>query len=257
MRPAQARTLLGLAPDADADAIRRRYHLLARDRHPDAGGDVDEFRLLQQAYAVLVQEGGGDLVTTTSKVDRAAANRAAMDREREERERIPPVDPTAVDWDGELPSAPTPLDAPLLALAATHGTGPLGRVAAVTRGRKGLLNKVAHALDDNLTVRLEVGVRVGEPGAGGRAGRDGAGQDLGVQLQATGKRGRHMMDHLRGRHGWWVVRHSSDLVVASRRVPLTPDVRVNALRAAAFAEEALDTLDWPLERWRLVEPLAR
>jgi molecular chaperone DnaJ len=48
--------VLGLARDADADAIKRAFHLLARDWHPDVADDPDaeaRFRELAEAYGVL------------------------------------------------------------------------------------------------------------------------------------------------------------------------------------------------------------
>jgi molecular chaperone DnaJ len=48
--------VLGVAPDADADAIRRAFHALARDWHPDVADEPDaetRFRELAEAYSVL------------------------------------------------------------------------------------------------------------------------------------------------------------------------------------------------------------
>jgi molecular chaperone DnaJ len=48
--------VLGLARDADADAIKRAFHSLARDWHPDVADDPDaeeRFRELAEAYGVL------------------------------------------------------------------------------------------------------------------------------------------------------------------------------------------------------------
>jgi len=48
--------VLGLSRDADADAIKRAFHSLARDWHPDVADDPDaeaRFRELAEAYGVL------------------------------------------------------------------------------------------------------------------------------------------------------------------------------------------------------------
>ena len=48
--------VLGVSPDADADAIRRAFHGLARDWHPDVAEAPDaeaRFRELAEAYSVL------------------------------------------------------------------------------------------------------------------------------------------------------------------------------------------------------------
>ena len=44
---------LGIDPGADADAIRKAHRRRARETHPDAGGDADEFHKVQRAYLVL------------------------------------------------------------------------------------------------------------------------------------------------------------------------------------------------------------
>ena len=44
---------LGLRPGASLAEVRRAWRRLAREAHPDAGGDPDRFRLLQEAYGTL------------------------------------------------------------------------------------------------------------------------------------------------------------------------------------------------------------
>ncbi len=62
--------ILGLPVDAGADEIRSAYRALARQCHPDTGrGDVERFRLVQEAYEVLCDR----------------AYRSAYDRQREQR----------------------------------------------------------------------------------------------------------------------------------------------------------------------------
>lgn len=48
--------LLGVARDADADAITRAYRRLAHVSHPDRGGNAGMFRLLRTAYETLSDE---------------------------------------------------------------------------------------------------------------------------------------------------------------------------------------------------------
>lgn len=46
--------ILGVVEDADSDVIKRAYRQKARQYHPDTGhGDVERFRLVQEAYEVL------------------------------------------------------------------------------------------------------------------------------------------------------------------------------------------------------------
>lgn len=237
MQPERARSLMGVSERAGEDVIRRRYHLLARDLHPDGGGDVEGFRELQQAYAVLLAT-RGDAAPPRAEGARAAEQRAVLDQQRRERERLPKVDVDTVDWSRPLPTTPSPLDAELLAVAVVAGP-----VVAVSRGPRALLNRFAPALDDALIARLEVAL----PRADGTTGQ---------RVTASGRRGRRLMDDLRGRHGWNVERRSSELVVASRTIAGADDPRVQALHHVHFAVEALDTMRWPLASWRLLSPLA-
>ena len=45
--------ILGVSPSASPAEIRRAYLALARRHHPDAGGDVAQMRLLNEAWAAL------------------------------------------------------------------------------------------------------------------------------------------------------------------------------------------------------------
>jgi molecular chaperone DnaJ len=45
--------VLGLAPDAATDDIKRAYRRKAREHHPDAGGDAERFKEVTHAYEVL------------------------------------------------------------------------------------------------------------------------------------------------------------------------------------------------------------
>ncbi len=48
---------LGLQKGAGTDEVRRAYKELARSKHPDKGGDVEEFKAIQEAHEVLSDEG--------------------------------------------------------------------------------------------------------------------------------------------------------------------------------------------------------
>ena len=50
--------ILGVPEDATEAQVRKAYLRLALKKHPDKGGDVDEFRKLQEAYEAL-RDGGG------------------------------------------------------------------------------------------------------------------------------------------------------------------------------------------------------
>lgn len=46
-------SILGVALDATWDAIKRAYRALARQHHPDLGGDPAQFRRVQAAFEIL------------------------------------------------------------------------------------------------------------------------------------------------------------------------------------------------------------
>ncbi len=57
--PAQGRDpyeVLGVRPDADPEIIGAAYRALAKKLHPDAGGDADEFKEIDEAYSKIVKE---------------------------------------------------------------------------------------------------------------------------------------------------------------------------------------------------------
>ncbi len=51
---ADALHLLGLPTDASFDAIHKRYRELAKQHHPDRGGDPEQFKRIQAAYSCVV-----------------------------------------------------------------------------------------------------------------------------------------------------------------------------------------------------------
>lgn len=45
--------VLGLTKDASQDEVKKAYRKLAREHHPDKGGDPEKFKKVQEAYEVL------------------------------------------------------------------------------------------------------------------------------------------------------------------------------------------------------------
>ena len=45
--------ILGVKKDATADEIKKAFRTLARKHHPDAGGDEEKFKEINEAYEVL------------------------------------------------------------------------------------------------------------------------------------------------------------------------------------------------------------
>jgi DnaJ-class molecular chaperone len=48
-----ALTLFGLTSESDPETVKKKYHKLAREFHPDLGGSSDKMRELNDAYKVL------------------------------------------------------------------------------------------------------------------------------------------------------------------------------------------------------------
>ena len=44
---------LGIKKDASADEVKKAFRRLARKHHPDAGGDEEKFKEINEAYEVL------------------------------------------------------------------------------------------------------------------------------------------------------------------------------------------------------------
>ena len=47
---------LGVSREATTEEIRRAYKDLAKQKHPDKGGDPEEFKQIQEAHEVLCDE---------------------------------------------------------------------------------------------------------------------------------------------------------------------------------------------------------
>jgi DnaJ-class molecular chaperone len=60
---------LNVARDADAETIKKAYRKMAINHHPDKGGDEEEFKKLQEAYAVLSDEQRRHIYDQTGSID--------------------------------------------------------------------------------------------------------------------------------------------------------------------------------------------
>jgi len=57
----EALRILGLHPDATQDEIKQAFRKLAKQHHPDVGGDKEHFKKINEAYNVLVNKKDFDL----------------------------------------------------------------------------------------------------------------------------------------------------------------------------------------------------
>jgi DnaJ-class molecular chaperone len=60
---------LGLDKTADTDEIRSAYKKLAKEHHPDRGGDAEKFKKIQEAHEVLTDERRRQMYDMTGSID--------------------------------------------------------------------------------------------------------------------------------------------------------------------------------------------
>lgn len=246
---AQARAILGVGRDADADEIRRAYRRLARRSHPDAGGDASEFHRLQQAVTVLLDAGPGPArppaspstsrmtrPSTATRVGATGWGESSIPRWHDEE-----VDVTDVDWARGLPAPPHAWSRDLVAVAAGLGgdDGVVHAVAGVSRRPGSRLNRFAGWLSSDLLATWWLGP------ARRRGNRD---HDVELRLELPSGRARRLGEQAAWPLGWTRERRPSATIVT---LVLTPsrERRATALRAANQLAIGLDALGWPLDDW--------
>ncbi|MFW6437272.1 MAG: ferredoxin Fer [Halococcoides sp.] len=70
--------ILGVDPGADEESIHRAYRRRVKDVHPDVGGSIEEFRLVQSAYEALLE---GDRGAEPQSADRTVDTTLTTDVE--------------------------------------------------------------------------------------------------------------------------------------------------------------------------------
>lgn len=235
----EARRTLGLADPVRPEAVKRAYRRLARELHPDAGGDADRFLRVQQAYDVLTAE-------TVPPPGRSPQRRSAGVDERwwetpaawHEGE----VELGGVDLAVDVPAAPaTRVDLDMLATLLARGE-PVGEVTLRSRHPGSRLHRMIAWLEPDLLATLTV-----------RPAPDGPrpGHDVDVVLRAPGGRGRRLLDDVRTANGWTRGRGSESTRLERR---LRPSRRPHdtAVRTARLVADGLAEIGWPLHEWFLL-----
>lgn len=221
----EAREVLELTGQAGVAELRRRYRALARERHPDAGGDQADFQRLQHAYEVLrrhLEDGGAP----HEQVRRGAAGYTRPDSRR-------PVDVTTVDWSADR-GADSRISRDRLAAGAARGR-PVARTTVRSRGPRSPLNWLVPVLSTDFSSSLTI--RPGPPG------------EVAVELRVAQGRMRGRLLDAAVPDGWTRTRENR-VVTALCTFPAEDGTRVNALRATDTALDLLEVLDWPLRAWR-------
>lgn len=236
----EALAILSLRADADDADVKRAYRRLARERHPDAGGDVAAFRDLQRAYERL-------LADATPPRERRAPHRARPSRRtraadaptRRWSEQAAAVDD--IDWDGRVSgSGLTALDVDRVARALVRdATGPVHPLTARSRGPRSLLNRWLHLVADDLTATLQV-----RPAR--TRGRQG--HDVEVWIRVWARGARRLVDAATLPDDW-VRQRGSSTTTLIRTIAPSEDRQVTAARAARILADGLTAAGWPLSSW--------
>lgn len=237
MHERRALDVLGLRGPAGPEDVKRAYRRLARDLHPDTGGDVERFRDVQAAFEAI-RHGTDAVVAGPPPQERAAA----VDQRWWEAPGAwheEPVD-DALDVHVEVPDGGAVAADPALLAALVLDDARPARL--VSRAPSSRLHRFVRMLDPTLLCTLEVGTATDGPRPG---------HDLVLRLRAPGGRGRRVAGE-RSLPSGWVRSRGSDVVVLERRLRPSHAARDSAVRAARAAEQLCEALDWPLEQWFLL-----
>lgn len=231
-----ALTVLGLTEDADLAQVKQRFRALARDLHPDRGGDPLAFQQLQTAFEVLRDHLAAHPGPRRPKVARGRPSRAAT------------TGASAGDLDDvALDDAARALHDRLVAS---------GAVTAVSRAPGSLLNRFAAALAEDATSALEVVLRrrdatiVGADGDADGHAATGA-HVVRITLTGRGRAARRALSavDLQAHGGVTWSRQRGDAVTLLATELIGPGRGSAAHRASAATAALLDAMAWSLAQW--------
>ena len=237
----EALDVLGLRGPVDADEVKRAYRRLARELHPDAGGDADAFQRVRAAYDLI----GTGTDTRTGPVPQqyvASVDDRWWDAGSAWYEE--PVDRSGIDLEAGPPAdLPARADVGVLA-RLLRGGEPVAPVRLHSRSPGSRLHRFVSWLDPDLLAALEV-----------RAATDGrrAGHDVEVEVRASGGRGRRLLAACEP-PGSWTLARGSETARLRRELRPSRDPDDTAVRVAQEVAAALDAIAWPLGEWFLLDP---
>lgn len=218
-----ALSVLGLSGEVDVPLVKQRFRTLARDHHPDHGGDPATFQDLHTAYEVL-------LLALS-----AAPEPAAPDVARGRPSRADDAQETARRLDAAALDAATGELAELLVAAGA------GRYRSRAPGAR--TNRLAGSLAIGTASVLTVVLRDGAAPTGPRTAH--------LELSGRGRAARRALSDLdvTSVEGAAWSRSRGDAITVLAADVTGSDVAAVAHRAAAATERLLDALDWPLSEW--------
>lgn len=246
---AWARRELGLERGADAETIRATWRRVARERHPDHGGDADAFDRARRAYLLLEDAPGASPEPAIRPGRPSREPTAASVGDRDDLDRTTPLDVDGLARCAAPGAALTADDLArwLVTLDATHPV--LRAFHAMGRGPGARTNRIAHLLSEGSASFVSVrAIADRDPTTTGRT------HLVRIEVVARGRTGRRAADGLRldgaerGR-GWTRTRGSSITTLRQDHV-LDADVRITARAVATELATTLERLDWPLATWR-------
>lgn len=230
-REQAARLLQVTLPSSDGQ-VKRAYRRLAREHHPDRGGDVRIFHQLQAAFERLVEE---DLSGPSVARGRPSRTPATAPRDPSQAEL------DAIEVDLTVPDRAVRLHRDLVAsaLARAH-TAAVHPLRAASRAPGARLNRAAGVMASDLTATLRIEVVA-----------DDRGHPV-VAIAVTGgaRRARRALEDA-SLEGLWIRRRRTSSTELRSTLAPRADRRETAVAATARLVRLLDSVSWPLEQWVL------
>lgn len=238
----EALDVLGLRGPVDGPTVKRAYRRLARELHPDAGGDADEFHRVRTAFETL--GGGTDAAGGPAPQEHVASvDERWWDTHGAWYDEV--VDRSGVDL-GRTPDAGEAgdvgrvvrADLDLLASMLADGT-PVGTVRLHSRAPGSRLHRIIAWLQPDLLAEVTIG-----PAATGPR----PGHDVVAVVRSAGGKGRRLLASA-PTPGSWTRARGSETVSLERRFRPSRDPDDTAVRIAREVRDALEVVGWPLGEW--------
>ena len=226
--------MLAVASTADAADVKRAYRRLAREHHPDHGGDPELFHELQQAFECLLDRDGEPREPSVARGRPSRPPAPAPDV-------ADAADLSSIDWTVPTAEPGARLSRDLLASALLSADGTaVSEVTATSHSPGSRLNAIAPHLAGNMTCTLRL-----------FPDRDDRGRPvLSIEVRAWNRRSRRVLQQA-ALHGHWArIRGSSSILLRSSLTP-GADPRTTIVRAVDRTDALLDGLDWRLPSWTL------
>lgn len=237
----EALDVLGLRGRPAPDDVKRAYRRLARELHPDAGGDAIAFHRVREAYELL--EAQDAPVGPAPQQRSASVDRRWWDAGSAWHEE--PVDLAGVDVEAGRAAlsgdGPLAMDRDRL-IALLVGAAPVQPVRLHSRSPGSRLHRMISWLQPDLLATVTIA-----PATEGRR----PGHDVDAEVRSGAGKGRRLLADASAPDGWTQAR-GSDTVRIARTMRPSRDPEATAIRVAREVDEALAAIGWPLGEWFLL-----